>query len=102
MRTRAAHDRANGLPDACEADCNGNGVPDLRDIALGHSTDLHLNGIPDECETDCNGNCVDTSSDIQNCGGCGIACGAGETCLASMCVPCRSPVESESRMAALS
>ena len=34
-----------------EADCNGNGVPDSSDIALGNSTDGDQNGIPDECET---------------------------------------------------
>jgi len=31
-------------------DCNGNGIPDQRDIAEGRSTDLNHNGIPDECE----------------------------------------------------
>jgi len=31
-------------------DCNGNGVPDLADIALGMSSDTNMNGIPDECE----------------------------------------------------
>ncbi|MBC7834104.1 MAG: hypothetical protein H7Y88_03265 [Phycisphaerales bacterium] len=56
---------ANGLLDACEPDCNGNHVPDRRDIALASSTDLHLNGIPDECEADCNGNAVSDYTEIQ-------------------------------------
>ena len=29
--------------------------------------------------------CVDTSSDAQNCGGCGIACGTGAQCCDSVC-----------------
>jgi len=32
-------------------DCNGNGVGDATDIALGTSPDTDMNGIPDECET---------------------------------------------------
>ncbi len=34
-------------PDA--ADCNGNGLPDARDIALGQSADIDGDGVPDEC-----------------------------------------------------
>lgn len=30
-------------------DCNGNGVPDARDIASGTSGDCDANGVPDEC-----------------------------------------------------
>ena len=33
-----------------EADCNGNGVEDAVDIALGDSADSNLDGIPDECQ----------------------------------------------------
>lgn len=32
-------------------DCNGNGIPDECDIALGLETDYNHNGIPDSCET---------------------------------------------------
>jgi glucose/arabinose dehydrogenase len=32
-------------------DCNGNGVPDGCDIALGTSRDVDHNGMPDECQT---------------------------------------------------
>lgn len=45
----------NGVDDAAEiamgmsADCNGNGIPDGCDIASGTSTDSSGNGIPDEC-----------------------------------------------------
>lgn len=31
-------------------DCNGNGVEDAVDIALGTSGDINANAIPDECE----------------------------------------------------
>jgi CxxC motif-containing protein (DUF1111 family) len=31
------------------ADCNGNGVADVRDIATGASADLNFDGIPDDC-----------------------------------------------------
>lgn len=34
-------------------DCNGNGIPDDRDIATGQSEDCSGNGVPDECEPDC-------------------------------------------------
>ena len=33
--------------------------------------------------TSCNGKCVDTSSDAQNCGGCGVVCNT--TCTAGIC-----------------
>jgi hypothetical protein len=40
-------------------------------------------------ETDCNGTCADTQSDPANCGGCGVACAAGEACTGGICqVPC--------------
>lgn len=55
----------NGIPDHCEPDCNGNGVPDALDIALGTSSDLWLNGVPDECELDCDGDGQSDYSQIQ-------------------------------------
>ena len=39
-------------------DCNGNGVPDLKDTASGSSEDCDGNGLPDECELDCDGDGV--------------------------------------------
>jgi subtilase family protein len=33
-----------------DADCNGNGIFDPTDIALGTSPDVNANGVPDECE----------------------------------------------------
>lgn len=46
------------------SDCNGNGVPDACDVALGTSQDCNSNSIPDECESDCNGNGFADECDI--------------------------------------
>jgi len=46
----------NGVNDACDIalgnaeDCNENGVPDSCDLVAGTSADVNLNGLPDECE----------------------------------------------------
>jgi hypothetical protein len=46
----------NGIPDKCELalgwqrDCNHNGILDVCDIASGHSCDCQGDGVPDECE----------------------------------------------------
>jgi outer membrane protein assembly factor BamB len=37
-------------PVGCATDCNGNGVADAEDVALGTSQDLNGNGLPDECD----------------------------------------------------
>jgi CxxC motif-containing protein (DUF1111 family) len=36
-------------PETGGADCNGNGIADVRDIATGTSADADLDGIPDDC-----------------------------------------------------
>lgn len=46
-------------------DCNGNGIPDKKDIQTGVSLDKNGNGSPDECE-DCNGNHTLDSEDIAS------------------------------------
>ncbi len=38
----------------------------------------------------CNGVCVDTTSDRNNCGGCGNTCLSGQECSGSQCVPCNN------------
>ncbi|MBW2275301.1 MAG: hypothetical protein JRG96_18700 [Deltaproteobacteria bacterium] len=55
----------NGIPDACEPDCNSNSVPDAHDISLATSLDAYGNDIPDECEVDCNSNSTSDYSEIQ-------------------------------------
>jgi len=53
-------------------DCNGNGIPDVSDIAYGTSKDCNGNGIPDECDiargdsSDCNGNGKPDECDIAD------------------------------------
>ncbi len=44
-------------------DCNGNGIPDECDVALGTSPDANGNGVPDECDVACPGD-VDGSGDV--------------------------------------
>ncbi len=63
------------------ADCNGNGVPDIEDIANGTSSDCNINGVPDECDLD-----EGTSSDCNNNGipdECDISGGTSDDCNAN-------------------
>ncbi|MFQ5805429.1 MAG: hypothetical protein ACE5I3_03150, partial [Phycisphaerae bacterium] len=68
----------NGIPDVNDVadgtseDCNTNGVPDECDITDGRSEDVNGNGIPDECEPDCNGNGIPDDWDISR--GTGLDC----------------------------
>jgi hypothetical protein len=55
----------DGRPDACEPDCNANGVPDDVDIAVGTSVDAHGNGQPDECEEDCDADGISDLTEIN-------------------------------------
>jgi hypothetical protein len=65
----------NGIPDVediaagTSADCNANAIPDECDIAGGTSADVLPpggDGIPDECQADCNGNQIPDDVDIAN------------------------------------
>jgi hypothetical protein len=38
----------------------------------------------------CNGTCAEVALDPSNCGGCGVACAAGEACSAGACTDCAS------------
>jgi hypothetical protein len=49
-----------------ETDCNGNGQPDVCEIASGTAQDCNTNGIPDECELDCNANGTPDDCDIAS------------------------------------
>ncbi len=42
----------NWIPDACEYDCNANGIPDAHEIAIGEQPDCNQNGVPDPCEVE--------------------------------------------------
>jgi predicted outer membrane repeat protein len=52
-----------------QADCNGNGIGDVCDLADFTSPDCDQNGVPDECQTDCDGDGwidpCDNDSDID-------------------------------------
>ncbi|MFT7669900.1 MAG: hypothetical protein ACI8X5_002607 [Planctomycetota bacterium] len=42
--------RGGVQPRAVSLDCNGNGIEDAVDIAIGSSSDTDNNGVPDECQ----------------------------------------------------
>ena len=46
----------NGVPDACERNCNGNALPDRFEIAQGLASDVDGNSVIDSCDPDCDGN----------------------------------------------
>jgi hypothetical protein len=64
------------------------GAPDASDVAV--SPDVGTQDTTPACDkTICAGACVDMQSDLKNCGACGHACAAGQTCVAAVCVvPC--------------
>ena len=46
--------------------------------------------------TNCGGLCVDTLTDLRNCGSCGNACAAGQSCIAGACITatiCTTPMQ---------
>lgn len=56
-------------------------------------TEVPCNGVDDNCDgvidegsPTCAGKCVDVSTDLNNCGGCGLVCGGGTTCTGGKCV----------------
>ncbi len=65
----------DGVPDSIDncylynpdqADCDGDGVGDVCEIADGTSDDCDGDGVPDDCQADCNGNGVADTCDIAN------------------------------------
>jgi glucose/arabinose dehydrogenase len=52
LSDQGSRGRPDGVPDACQgtlADCDGNGVSDGKELALGTSQDLDFDGRPDSC-----------------------------------------------------
>ncbi len=65
---------ALGLPLACSSGSEENADdrgPAASDCATGY--------------VECGEICTDPSADAQNCGGCGVVCGDGQTCVAGVC-----------------
>lgn len=62
----------DGLLDECQEDCNGNGMPDVREMCQGTLTDCNGNLVPDTCDvgdgtsSDCNVNGVPDACDIAS------------------------------------
>jgi CxxC motif-containing protein (DUF1111 family) len=50
-------------PESGNADCNGNGVADVRDIARGTSADADADGVPDDCAS-CTGD-LDSNGSVN-------------------------------------
>ncbi len=74
-------DDGDGVPNVCENDCNGNGIPDSEDLASGTSLDCNGNDRPDECDVppigggpDCNGDVVPDECQLagNDCNGNGV------------------------------
>ena len=52
LGARAPEARGERWPARALQDCNGNGVDDTVDIAVGSSSDGNFDGVPDECQDD--------------------------------------------------
>lgn len=65
----------------------------LAALALAACGPSATEGDCTDLEAFCDGECVDTSTDPDHCGACGVACFAGQTCEANLCVIDNSPCE---------
>ena len=88
---------SNGHPDECKPDCDGDGIPDGFELALGLAFDCNSNLIPDNCDItdgtspDCDANGIPDECDLAggvdaDCDGngvldvCDVSSGAGFDC----------------------
>jgi hypothetical protein len=76
--------------DAATPDAGGEPQDAGRDAAVPKDSGQPDAGAPpvtcSNGQTTCGGNCVDTKTDLKNCGGCGNACGGGQSCQDSQCI----------------
>jgi hypothetical protein len=87
-------------PDARESDATmEDGFDPESDGSVSEDAASNPDGMPppDAASCDapravCAGSCVDVRSDKNNCGGCGVRCGASQACMGSRCVDgCPAP-----------
>ncbi len=84
---------------AASAACVGDGGQTTTDGGLDAASDVSLNDVvaidaSEACATTCGGQCVDTTSDPQNCGGCGVTCKKASTSFACVQSKCGNVVTS--------
>jgi hypothetical protein len=83
---------------ACFQDVDRTGTPDVGAYEYGTTPAGTGGSGATRCvapSSACGDACVDLSSDVGNCGSCGAACGAGQTCMNGSCEassPCQSPL----------
>lgn len=75
---------ADAGPDASwqDADAGSTDGADAADVV-----DVVDSGVCPGSQTPCPSGCVDTSSDLANCGACGVTCGSGQPCNGGGCGP---------------
>jgi stigma-specific protein Stig1 len=62
------------------------------DGSPGGETSAPIDSAAPPCAFTCSGQCVDPLTDPGNCGGCGIACSAGASCLVGLCLTLPAPI----------
>jgi hypothetical protein len=71
-------------PPVNTTDAVGEGAPEAAIVEVPAGSDGGPT-CPMEGFTSCGGVCINTRTDVQNCGGCGTACGMGQVCAMGVC-----------------
>jgi hypothetical protein len=92
-RTDAATDASLDAPPDGPSTCGSGSAPtcatppaSVCPLAQSVACSSTARGVQAYCNKLCANKCVDLSSDPANCGGCGVACSATETCAGGCCV----------------